>query len=60
MEDRQAGTHGQEDGVEPVAQLAQGVRAADDRVRLDLDAVATRRSTSCWTMSFGSRNSGIP
>jgi hypothetical protein len=38
-EDRQAGADGHEDRVELLAQLGQGVGLADDRVRLDLDAV---------------------
>ena len=37
-EHRQAGADGDEDGVEPLPQLGQGERLADDRVRLDLDA----------------------
>ena len=38
-EDRQPGADRDEDRVELLAQLGQGVRLADDRVRLDLDAV---------------------
>ena len=38
-EDRQAGADGEEDRVEPLAQLGQGVGLADDRVRDDRDAV---------------------